>query len=185
MITPEAMAKAIDEMATTLKFFPAKATAIGRILTEMASSDAEILWLARRLPQLYNEWPGALEMRAVFCSRFRPRDGVEAYSTDQRFADEGIPSEKAAMALPASPMLALPAGRAVSVAETVDVAVCDLARAKDLNRQGPPPRVRDIPVLPPGANPITEADLRKVEEELRQKRAKDELAPRASAPEAA
>lgn len=184
MITPEAMTKAIDEMAATLKYFPANATPIARILSEMAATDAQVLWLARRLPQLHNEWPGALEMRAVFCSRFRPRDGVEAYSTDQRFAD-GIPSEKAAAALPAAPMKALPAGRAVSVAETVDVAVCDLARAKDLNRQGPPPRVRDIPVLPPGVNPITEADLRKAEEELRQKRAKEEFTPRASAPEAA
>ena len=39
---------------------------------------------------LYNEWPGPQEVRAVFCSRFKPADSIEAYSSVYM---DGIPSE--------------------------------------------------------------------------------------------
>jgi hypothetical protein len=66
-----------------LKFFPADAearTGILEIVCQMASSEAQVEWLVNRMLSAYNEWPGPREMRACFCCRFRPADGVNAYS---------------------------------------------------------------------------------------------------------
>lgn len=176
MVSAKAVQEAIDDMGATLKFFPSSAAAIAQFIAEMAENDEQVRWLAKRMPQLYNEWPGALEMRAVFCSKFKPRDGIEAYSRDPRYL-EGIPSERERQtpALPAPAMKALPPGRVVSGAASVDGAIRDLARAKDMNARGPVSRVRDIPVLPPGRR-ITEADIKRAEEEFRRRQREQELA---------
>jgi hypothetical protein len=78
----------------TMKFFPsdpAARLALTELMTEMASTEEQVRWLAKRMRSLYNEWPGEREMRACFCSRFRPADGINAYSS---VYSDGIPSER-------------------------------------------------------------------------------------------
>lgn len=79
-----------------MKFFPAERgarTALVRMICEMAESEEQIRWLVTRALTLYDAWPGPKEMRALFCSKFKPLDGINAYS--EVFADrDGIPSEK-------------------------------------------------------------------------------------------
>jgi hypothetical protein len=80
-----------------MKFFPAsdvvaRATVMAELM-EMCANDEQVEWIGKRMSALYTEWPGLRELRAVFCSKFKPRDGIEVNSTDARFID-GIPSER-------------------------------------------------------------------------------------------
>ncbi len=93
MITVPAVKKAIGIMSL-MKFFPGDEDSRGALmemLGEMCQTDEQILWLARRMRNLYAEWPGAHELRAAYCSKYYPKDNIEAGSAVYL---EGIPSEK-------------------------------------------------------------------------------------------
>lgn len=92
MTITEALASCVGNLGT-LKFFPSdpdSRAAIGTLVLDMCSTPEQAEWLGKRMIVLFNEWPGPQELRACFCSRFRPRDGIELYS--RAYAD-GIPSE--------------------------------------------------------------------------------------------
>lgn len=106
-----------------MKYFPQDAlarAALVRIICEMTENDAQIDWLVKRVLSLYNEWPGPQVVRAVFCRRFKPADGIEAHvPLDESRRWEAIAEPEAALrhALHVSGMLlreapALPAGQA-------------------------------------------------------------------------
>jgi hypothetical protein len=164
----EEIMQIIGKWGGTLKFFPSDPDArigIAEEIGEMASEADQVRWLVGRLPKLYQEWPAMHEVRAVFCSKFQPRDGIEVYS---RTFPDGIPSEKQNLpALPAATPRQLP-GDVLSAAASLHSTVTDLARAKDMNRtlRGlPAPLVRDIPTVQiTAANRITPDQ---VEETLR------------------
>ena len=62
-----------------LNFFPAEDKArwaIFRIVGDMATDLDQVRWLARRMLELFDTWPGPRTLRAVFCSRFAPKDGI-------------------------------------------------------------------------------------------------------------
>lgn len=95
-----------------MKFFPSGADERIGIAEEIAgfASDLEqVKWLVGRLPKLHREWPGLREVRAVFCSKFRPRDG---FDVDSDVYLDGVPSEK-----PNAPQIAAPAVRYLSAPE--------------------------------------------------------------------
>jgi hypothetical protein len=78
----ERVAELVAEL-TSLRYFPSDESArlaIVRMIGEMAENEDQVEWLVRRVPDLYNEWPGPLELRALFCSRLKPKDGKHAYS---------------------------------------------------------------------------------------------------------
>jgi hypothetical protein len=89
-----------------MKFFPTDDAARGalvRIICGMAHDNEQIDWLVERALALYNEWPGPMELRALFYTRWTPRDGVTAYSTVYK-ADingGGFPDAPGDRALPA------------------------------------------------------------------------------------
>ena len=58
----------------------------------MAETEAQVEWLVNRILDLSNEWPGPLVLRQIFCSKFKPQDGIEAGST--ALFPEGPPPEK-------------------------------------------------------------------------------------------
>lgn len=80
MISEKAFNRLIARLST-LKYFPAKkatmVAVIGESVLEYASTDEEVEWLGKRMLTLYAKWPGPLELRAVFCSKFQPRDGID------------------------------------------------------------------------------------------------------------
>ena len=158
---------------SVLKFFPTDQTARAEIVLmacKMARNNADIAWLANRCLELWNEWEGPREMRAVFCSKFRPADGIEAYSQLPRFND-GIPSEKAAEPLQLGGSTVRQIAGLRDTAEDLTAAVSirpviqALARAKDMQRTKPV-RVPSIPVVQiTAANRITEADIERAKRE--------------------
>ncbi len=90
----EQEATIVAEAMSAVPFFPSAEGAKGLIVSELAAmipGFEQGVWLARRMSQLYSKWPGAKEMRAVYCGKYRPADGIEADS--EVFAD-GIPSEQ-------------------------------------------------------------------------------------------
>lgn len=167
--------KAADALAklAMLKYFPPDPqarTALVGMVCEMATTDDQVEWLVRRMLVLYNEWPGPKELRALFCSRHKPADGIEAKS--EKFL-EGIPPEKKP-----EPMKALPPGAVASIDPTLERGVRLLARSKDLNRSIRTQKRRKAADVPnPNFKRITEADVKRAVEENRQRRGEVELAP--------
>lgn len=154
-----------------LKFFPTDPearTSIVGMVCEMADNDEQVDWLTRRMLVLYNEWPGPKELRALFCSRHKPKDGIEAKS--EKFL-EGVPSEKKP-----EPMKALPPGSVASADPNAERAVRLLAKSLDMNRVLAADKRRALAVVPnPHFKPITQDDVDRVIREKRDKAALVEL----------
>ncbi len=77
----------VDEILTGLEILefypsdPAKRLLILGEVCEMAHEDDQVRWLVRRARRVFGgRWPGSEELRACFCHRYKPRDGVEAVS---------------------------------------------------------------------------------------------------------
>ena len=116
---------------TLLKFFPADPGArleLAKLVGRMATTEAQVEWLVQRVLSLCNEWPGPMVLRQIFCSKFKPTDGIEAGATAS--FPEGPPSERRIEAIP---MISLPADREVTVDLDLNTAVRDLAKLKRLN----------------------------------------------------
>ncbi len=61
--------------------------AVARQLQEFVCDPEELAWLVREAPLRYPAWPGIREIRALYCGRFSPRDGVVVAS---RVYEDGI-----------------------------------------------------------------------------------------------
>ena len=142
------------EMMASIPFFPPEEGARAVISNEIAAmceSDEQARWLALRMVRLYRKWPGAIEMRIVFCSRHQPLDAIAAIGESEAYPD-GIPSERPVEKTPAR----LPGAREdhlISGSPSVEATVHDLAVKTDMNRAPGRVRVRDIPV-----RQLTDAD---------------------------
>jgi hypothetical protein len=161
---------------SVMRFFPkAKEARLALVMTlgEMCSSEDQARWLVKRVRQMYSDWPGEREMRACFCARYRPKDGVNAGST---VYPDGLPRE-----LPESnpvKLLPLPVGAIVSADADLERSVVALAQAKDMRNAGRRrchvPGVPEVSNLPPEKR-ITLADVERAVNELHEKRASVEL----------
>lgn len=132
-----------------MKFFPADEDAclvLATDLQEMADTEEQIEWAIKRVRNLYKEWPGVHELRAVFCSRFRPKDGINAYSTVYL---DGLPPSKEALGIAGPELKALPPGHVASVDNGAEAAVHVLSKVKEaLNPMGGPATKADIAAAP-------------------------------------
>ncbi len=92
----EVMAKFITRLSL-LKFFPAEPELrlmIIEMVEAFAETDEQVEWLGRRMISgIYQEWPGIHELRACFCNRYRPKDGISVFST---VYPEGLPPDPTA-----------------------------------------------------------------------------------------
>jgi hypothetical protein len=79
----ESMAIAAVRQMTALRYFPTEPAAhgsIAEILMRMVGNAEQLSWLTKIMLDRVGEWPGTRELRAVFCTRFKPADGVEEWS---------------------------------------------------------------------------------------------------------
>lgn len=82
MITQDQAYEAVARMAA-LKYYPSEPAARSEIaftLMRMVSTPEQLDWLVMQMIDRVPEWPGPMELRAVFCTKFKPRDGIEADS---------------------------------------------------------------------------------------------------------
>ena len=91
--------KLLDLVAqlSVLRLFPSDPggrVAVAKQLLAMCDTWEHAQWVVKRMSDLYNEWPGPRELRAVYCSRYKPKDDYEVNSSDPRFVAEGFPRER-------------------------------------------------------------------------------------------
>lgn len=135
-MNPEVITEILSELRV-LPFFPNDEFAmlpIVRLAGSMCETQEQVRWLVDRMTSgIYAEWPGMKEMRACYCSRFRPRDGINAYSDVYH---DGLPPEKGerrGAILPAE-MKALPEGNIASADSKAENAVKVLALCQSMKQ---------------------------------------------------
>lgn len=142
------IAKAIASLKL-MKYFPADEDAcieLAKDLADMAQNEDQIEWCIKRVRNLYPEWPGIRELRAVFCSRFKPQDGINAYSTIYL---DGIPPSKQSLVIAGPEQKSLPPGHVVSVDVKVERAVSVLVQTKKITHtMGGPATEGEIAAAP-------------------------------------
>lgn len=74
-----ALANAIGSWGMLKKFPEDEITraAIMRLVDKMASTPQQVEWLTDAVINNFNWWPGPVELRSLFCMRFKPADGHE------------------------------------------------------------------------------------------------------------
>lgn len=81
-ISAEAANQAVETLAS-LPFFPTEAPAramIADLLRRLVEQPRGLHWLIRTVLDCWRKWEGPMELRALYCSRFKPLDGKTAYS---------------------------------------------------------------------------------------------------------
>jgi len=122
-----------------LKFFPSGSeagAAISELLLSLVDSDERLEWLRGAVLGL-NEWPGPGEIRGIYCTRFKPADGIEAYSALSGFSPADCEAANIAKALPPRDTKLLESGQReqpdVSADPEMNQAVHALARTKRMS----------------------------------------------------
>jgi hypothetical protein len=75
----EQIESAVSELAA-IPFFPAESGArfaIMRSVEQFVSGSRELRWLIDAAVNHMREWKGAAELRGLYCTRFKPLDGIE------------------------------------------------------------------------------------------------------------
>src|ERR1019366_1058876 len=142
-ITCEQAAIAVERLAGRMLMVPASDLAHAEIAGElqaMVCEPAELEWLVAEAPLLYREWPGFRELRALYCAKCRPRDGV--LSDSVVYKDSMIPGVTEPLPLIADS----PRGGAISANADDALLVRVLADVKQLDAPRPePPQPRKPP----------------------------------------
>ena len=124
-LTVDSTSRALGKLAL-MSFFPTgdeAQAALVRAVMKMVDTEEHLHWLTERALELYPRWPGIGELRALYCSRYRPKDGVEAYSEIyERFPHESRPEQCAPE----------PADAPVSSDKGLDGKVREMAKARRL-----------------------------------------------------
>jgi len=114
-----------------MPFFPQDENAfleLVRFVGRMCHTEEQVRWLVDRTLSLYDKWPGPMELRAVFCTIYKPKDGVLAYSNIYR---EGIPpvAAPAHRQIAGPELIPIPEGHIASADPELDAMVKQLAEA--------------------------------------------------------
>lgn len=125
-------------MEGNVPFFPRGEEAQALIADELISMGVTLdqgMWLARRYAQLYRKEWAFNELRALYCTRYRPADGIEGFSGVYL---DGIPSDRANR--PAPPAIA---AASVLLVEAPTVTMEELAAmVAQAVKPMPPPQPR-------------------------------------------
>ena len=84
-----AIANVVAEWAALLRYFPQdeiSKAAIMRFVDSLVNNAKELAWLRDSMINRVGEWSGSKELRGIFCSKFRPKDGIEIDSTHADFS---------------------------------------------------------------------------------------------------
>lgn len=74
--------QAVEDLSTC-DFFPREPgaqAAVMRLLAKICPNKAALRWLVDTFVNRIGKWHGPTELRAVLCTRYRPQDGIEAWS---------------------------------------------------------------------------------------------------------
>lgn len=80
MISIESAAASIAAMEALIPFFPRDTNAQDYILAalrKMIATEEQLRWLTETAINSIQKWEGLPQLRGLFCSHFRPADGIE------------------------------------------------------------------------------------------------------------
>ena len=95
---------------TSMRFFPQERegrTAIVNAVLAMSGKPERAVWIVDQMLALTSTWPGIAEVRAVYCCRFKPADGLESDFSELCPSGQ-IPAGVAVGFVPKSGSLVLP-----------------------------------------------------------------------------
>lgn len=126
-----------------LPFFPSDEfafSALVRMVGSMAENEQQVQWLVARMTSgIYTKWEGPAEMRACFCNRFKPKDGINAYSQIYETFPPDPTTPMRQIAGPEQKQLGDPRSKKVSedkvIQKAIDIAV-ELQTIKDAKISG-------------------------------------------------
>ena len=81
------------EMLGALAYFPAEAgarRAVAFVLRSMVNTTKELRWLVNAMLNQAGQWRGTVDIRGIFCTRFKPADGQEAVTSTAGFSAEDM-----------------------------------------------------------------------------------------------
>ena len=107
---------------TALRFFPADPSGRAEIMlliARIATKENQVQWIVQRMLGLCDDWPGPKTLRQIFCSHFKPADGIEGGPTPM-FPD-GPPSEKLSIGF--RPTGVLPPARPIPQIEAAEISL--------------------------------------------------------------
>jgi hypothetical protein len=76
------LSEAVTDLSL-IEFFPSSPNqhaAVGLLLARICPHREALSWLVRTYTDHIGRWHGPMELRAVLCTRYRPADGIEAWS---------------------------------------------------------------------------------------------------------
>lgn len=117
--------QAVERM-NILRYFPSDPGAqleIMRLLERMVPSERALEWLVSTMIDRVGEWQGPVELRGVLCAKFRPKDGIEAWSTIPGFTAADSEAQTAWIEKP--DVLSLPTGERRLLAAPEDEAALE------------------------------------------------------------
>ena len=168
MITSE-QATLFTEMLAAIPHFPREdgaRIAIGDTLRRICDTKERALWLVSQCIELMSEWKGIPMLRDIYCTRYRPADGIEGRGGTVSLPQTNQPH--------VARLVGVGGGQVVTEARTVQETIEDLALAKKFESAAMKrkPRVRPIPVTKPAPraplpNAITATDVQRAVQELR------------------
>ena len=91
--------RAVENMAEIVPFFPKGERAqamISELIGQFVNTREELDWLTLTACGHIRDWEksgGIAELRGLFCSRFRPADGIGAYSRTPGFTAEDFEAQ--------------------------------------------------------------------------------------------
>jgi hypothetical protein len=196
-ISPEQAVAGVLKLAALISFVPASDIARLAIASQLQAfvCDAdELEWLVREAARHFRTWPAMMELRALYCSRYEPRDGLSAALAEEELPK--IPEAYPKVGLLGAPNPAVQAlvsgiaaerlsGRAGERAITAPLCErcrdhgwvlsssgrryvacnCESGRALPANLLDMMNGVKPARQLPPLAIPITQADVERAVEE--------------------
>lgn len=133
----------------TLKYFPSDPEArlgIAQQIAKMVRSEDQLRWLVDVVPTLYSDWPALREIRALFCMKFPPLDGIEAVSEtfpDGLTREQLNPGKK--LALPAPEPLRLTGSTETTADPEMIALVAECAKPTRLSVRVPPEMTELLP----------------------------------------
>jgi hypothetical protein len=191
-MNPEKVLKMLLELRA-LRFFPndeAVMDPLVRLCGSMCESEAQVRWLVTRMTSgIYTEWPGIAEVRACFCCRFRPKDGLSICSS---IFPSGLPPDPTApprREIAGPDLKALPPGEPVTADPELEASIRQFAEKHKMpahpeidafgrmlrDLETPPDKRQEEQEEPINLNfkPITQADIDRAVQELHERRARE------------
>lgn len=136
MVKPAFVTAKLDAWAL-MRFYPANnaeaISVIARMICKMANNEDEVVWLIQRSLDTFDEWPGLVEIRRLFCSRFRPADDIDPNLPDGPMKPLGEADRRKVLAQDAdSNVKMLGSGEPISKDPAIVKAVEIAAKLQDL-----------------------------------------------------